>query len=376
MRVLSVFGTRPEAVKMAPVVRELERHPGQLESVVCVTAQHRELLDQVLALFEIVPDIDLDLMEDGQTLPALTARALGALGPVLDKVRPDLVLVQGDTTSAMVAGLAAFYERVAVGHVEAGLRTRSRYRPFPEEMNRRLLGVLASYHFAPTEAAAAALRAEGVPAATVFVTGNPVIDALRWVGSRPPSPAAARDLAELDRPGGDGLRTVLVTAHRRESFGKPLAEVCEALRVLAARNPGIRIVFPVHPNPSVRDLVRRRLAGAPRVQLVAPLPYETLVHVMARSYMILTDSGGLQEEGPALGKPVLVLRDETERPEAVAAGAARVVGTDRELIVAETERLLHDADAYRAMARAVSPFGDGAAARRIVDIIRASGPGR
>lgn len=375
MRVLSIFGTRPEAIKMAPVVRELERFPGEVESWVCVTAQHREMLDQVLDLFDIQPRIDLDLMEEGQSPPSLTARAIGALSDTLKEVRPGVVLVQGDTTTAMVAGLAAFYEKIPLGHVEAGLRTYRRYSPFPEEMNRRLLGALASFHFAPTERAAEALRREGVEEEGIHVTGNTVIDALHWIRGRPPAPETAQFLASLglSEEGGvsrNGLRTLVVTAHRRESFGKPLADICRALRSIVQRNADVQLVCPVHRNPNVQKTVFDLLSDAPRIHLVDPLPYEALVHLMARSYLILTDSGGLQEEGPALGKPVLVLREKTERPEGVEAGAARLVGTDPAVIVGEAERLLHDPGAYRRMARTVSPYGDGRAAERIVRILR------
>ena len=375
MRVLSIFGTRPEAIKMAPVVMELGKYPGEFESIVCVTAQHREMLDQVLDLFEIKPDLDLGLMEENQTLASLSARVITGLDKVLDSVRPDLVLVQGDTTTAMVAGLAAFYRQIAVGHVEAGLRTLSRYSPFPEEMNRRLLGALATYHFAPTERAAGALRREGISEENIFLTGNPVIDALHWIGGRPPSDTTLRlfDSLGLDNEGDgsqNGLRTLLVTAHRRESFGRPLAEICNALGSLVRGNPDIQIVYPVHLNPNVRRPVFDILGTTPRIHLIDPIPYETLVHLMIRSYLILTDSGGIQEEGPAVGKPVLVLREETERPEGVEAGVARVVGTDSSAIVEEAERLLRDPEAYRRMACTVNPYGDGHAAERIVQIIR------
>jgi len=381
MRVLSIFGTRPEAIKMAPVMRELERHREQMESIACVTAQHREMLDQVLTLFGIKPDIDLDLMEENQSPASFTARAMGALTDVMKEVEPDLVLVQGDTTTAMVASLAAFYGQIPVGHVEAGLRTHSRYSPFPEEMNRRLLGALATYHFAPTARAAGALRREGVPEETIFVTGNPVIDALHWISSRRPGLGTIQFLASLGLDAGgvvsrNGLRTLLVTAHRRESFGEPLVEICRALKCLAERNPNVQIVYAVHPNPNVRQAVFSLLADDSRIHLVDPLPYETLVHLMARSYLILTDSGGLQEEGPAIGKPVLVLRGETERSEGVETGVAKLVGTDAAAIVDETERILHNPEIYQRMACAVSPYGDGHAAGRIVQIIRERPPER
>jgi len=385
IRLLSVFGTRPEAIKMAPVVRELERHPHQIQSVVCVTAQHREMLDQVLTLFGIEPDIDLDLMEDDQTPASLTARGMTALTKVLVQVSPDLVLVQGDTTTAMVAALAGFYHKIPVGHIEAGLRTRNRYSPFPEEINRHLIGVIATYHFAPTATAANALRAEGTPDDAIYVTGNTVIDALLWTISRPPS-AQTQALfnrlgiekwcngtedayASNPRVAGDGRRLILVTVHRRENFGPPFENICTALREIAGRNPEVRLVYPVHMNPNVREPVYRILNGQERVHLMEPLPYEPFAHLMNHAYLVLTDSGGIQEEAPALGVPVLVMRHETERPEAVEAGTVKIVGTDAQTIIAETERLLHDEIEYQRMAHAVSPYGDGHAAERIVKII-------
>jgi UDP-N-acetylglucosamine 2-epimerase len=360
--VLSVFGTRPEAVKMAPVVRELAARPG-VRSVVCVTAQHREMLDQVLDTFAIRPDYDLGLMRERQDLAQLAAGALTALSPVLDEVRPDAVLVQGDTTTALAAALAAFYRRVPVGHVEAGLRTGDRYSPFPEEINRRVVGVVATWHFAPTERAARALRAEGVDPGDIFVTGNTVVDALLAVVRERPEAAPAI-------PGLNGReRLVLVTAHRRENFGAPLEGICAALRTLVERHEDLRIVYPVHLNPAVQEPVRRLLADHPRIALLPPLDYAPFAHLIRRADLILTDSGGIQEEAPAFGTPVLVLRRDTERPEAIEAGTARLVGTDPAAIVAEAGRLLDDPAAYAAMARAGNPFGDGTAARRIVDIL-------
>ncbi|MGQ9569224.1 MAG: non-hydrolyzing UDP-N-acetylglucosamine 2-epimerase, partial [Anaerolineae bacterium] len=345
MKVLSVFGIRPEAIKMAPVVRELQKYPDRVESLVCVTAQHCQMLDQVLGLFAIQPDIDLNLMEQDQSPASLTARAMTALTEVLEQVRPDLVLVQGDTTTAMVAALAAFYQKIPVGHIEAGLRTRSRYSPFPEEVNRHLIGVLATYHFAPTRTAAEALRAEGVPEENIFVTGNTVIDALLWVVQQPPSASTETllqrlGLAEEQRSKGAGgnapqhLRSpaplLLVTAHRRENFGRPFENICLALREIVRRNPDVQVVYPVHMNPNVREPVYRILNGHQRLHLIEPLPYEPFVHLMKHAYLVLTDSGGIQEEAPALGKPVLVMRRETERSEAVEAGTVKIVGTDSE----------------------------------------------
>jgi UDP-N-acetylglucosamine 2-epimerase (non-hydrolysing) len=360
-RVLTIFGTRPEAIKLAPVILELEKHPERIENLVCVTAQHREMLDQVLEWFQIEPGYDLDLMQPDQGLAGFASRALVAVSRVLGEVRPDVVLVQGDTTTVMVAALAAFYQRVPVGHVEAGLRTRNRYNPFPEEINRRMASVLATYHFAPTERAAAALRAEQVPEESIFVTGNSVVDALLMTVQRPVNLELGFRLNDR--------RLILVTAHRRESFGAPLESLCLALRDLAERNADVEIVYSMHLNPNVRDPVGRILAGQPHVHLLEPMRYEQFVHLMAQACLILTDSGGIQEEAPVLGKPTLVMRETTERLEAIEAGTARLVGTDRSRIVAEAERLLGDKGAYRTMAQAGSPFGDGRAAERIVNIL-------
>ncbi len=362
-RILTVLGTRPEAIKLAPVIRELHKHRSQAESLVCVTAQHRQMLDQALQWFEIEPDIDLDLMQPGQSLTGFASRALAAVGEVLQEVQPDLVLVQGDTTTVMVAALAAFYQRRAVGHVEAGLRTSRRDDPFPEEINRRVTSVLATYHFAPTQRAAEALRAEHVPDDAIFVTGNTVVDALLFTVRRPVRLDLGFDL--------DGRRLILVTAHRRESFGERFEALCLAVRDIVDQNPDVEIVYPVHLNPNVRDPVYRILDRRARIHLLEPLRYEQFAHLMARADLILTDSGGIQEEAPALGKPTLVLRETTERPEAIEAGTAILVGADRERIAAETARLLHDAEAYGAMAKAACPFGDGKAAQRIADIILA-----
>jgi UDP-N-acetylglucosamine 2-epimerase (non-hydrolysing) len=364
MRVLSIFGTRPEAIKMAPLVRELEKYPDRIESRVCVTAQHREMLDHVLDIFDIEPDIDLDLMRPGQSLPELTARVILRLTGVLEQESPDCVLVQGDTTTVMTAALAAFYQKIPVGHVEAGLRTHNRYSPFPEEMNRRIADVLTTLYFAPTQTAAAALRREGVADDDIYVTGNTVIDALLWVVDKPEPPDVSHMLARLN-----GRRLVLVTAHRRENFGPSLEAICIGLRELARRNPEVVIVYSVHLNPNVQDPVYRILDGEERIHLIHPLPYLSFAHLMNRAHIILTDSGGIQEEAPALGKPVLVMRWDTERPEAIEAGAAKLIGPDTNAIVRETERLLYDRDAYRQMANAVSPYGDGHAAERIAQVL-------
>ena len=362
LRVLSVFGTRPEAVKMAPVVQQLA-HTSGVESLVCVTAQHREMLDQVLHLFGIQPDVDLNLMRPGQTLAGLSAAVFTHLDPVLAQFNPDWVLVQGDTTTVMTTALAAYYRRIRVGHVEAGLRTFDKWQPFPEEINRRVAGVVADLHFAPTERARQNLLREGIDDALIRVTGNPVIDALHWAAAQPAPPEVT---ALLD--GLQGRRLLLVTAHRRENFGAPLENICAALKTLAARGD-VEIVYPVHLNPRVQEPVYRLLADVPHITLLPPLDYLPLVHLMKQAYLVLTDSGGLQEEAPGFGKPVLVLRDVTERPEGVAAGTLRLVGTETEAIVAAATRLLDEPAAYEAMAKAVNPFGDGHAAEKIVQTL-------
>ena len=370
LNVLCTFGTRPEAIKLAPVVLELQRHPERIRSRVCVTAQHRQMLDQVLDLFGIKPDIDLDLMLPDQSLPDLTARVITQVDPVLQSERPDIVLVQGDTTTVMAAALAAFYRRIPVGHVEAGLRSHDRYSPFPEEINRQITSVLSTYHFAPTEAARRALQGESVPDGNIFVTGNTVIDALQMIVRRS-RPAAAQALlarAGLNR-GDKGLRLILVTAHRRENFGQRFESISLGLKKLAGRNPDVVILYPVHPNPNVREPVYRILSNVERVLLIEPVEYDVMAHLMQAAYLVLTDSGGIQEEAPALGKPVLVMRTETERPEAIEAGTAKLIGPDADRIVAETEHLLRNHAAYQQMAQAVSPYGDGHASKRIVKIL-------
>jgi len=361
IRVLSVFGTRPEAIKMAPVVHRIEARPDRFESLVCVSAQHRDMLDQVLEVFALTADYDLEIMTPGQSPAGVAARVMDRLPPLLREVRPDVLLVQGDTMTTFAASFAAYLERIPSCHVEAGLRTGNRYHPFPEEMNRVLTTRLADLHFAPTTTARDRLLAEGVPADTVLLTGNTVIDALLATVTADyqfKTPA----LAALD----PRLRLVLVTTHRRESFGDPLRAICAAIADLVARFPDIEVVVPVHPNPHVKDTVEAMLCDTPRVRLIPPVDYVEFVHLMARAYLILTDSGGVQEEAPSLGKPVLVLRDTTERPEGVEAGTAVVVGTDRDRIVATAATLLSSRAAYERMATAVSPYGDGRASERIV----------
>ncbi len=364
IRVLSVFGTRPEAIKMAPVVRALRAASGRFESLVCVTAQHRAMLDQVLEVFDLAADVDLNLMVPGQTPAGIAAGILDRLPPLLRRVRPDVLLVQGDTMTTFAAAFAAFLERVPTGHVEAGLRTGDRWQPFPEEMNRVLTTRIAALHFPPTPAARDALLAEGVPAGDVYLTGNTVLDALMQT-VRPDYRFRTPALAGLD----PARRMVLVTTHRRESFGAPLRSTCAAVRELAARFPDLQFVLPVHPNPEVKETVEALLCDLPGMYLIEPVDYLEFVHLMARAHLVLTDSGGVQEEAPSLGKPVLVLREVTERPEGVLAGTAVVVGTDCERIVATASELLVSPAAYARMANAVNPYGDGHASERILSAL-------
>jgi UDP-N-acetylglucosamine 2-epimerase len=366
LTVLSVLGTRPEAIKMAPVVKELERFPDRVRSVICSTGQHRQMLDQVLGLFRIRPDCDLNLMQPDQSLAQITASLFTKLDQVVREAKPEWVLAQGDTTTVFVAAMIAFYHHVHFGHVEAGLRTYDKRRPFPEEVNRRLADVMADLYFAPTETARQALLREHCPAEAIHVTGNTVIDAIQDVAAR-----------AYDWAGGPlaaipcDCRLVLITAHRRESFGGPFRELCLALRELATEfaKEGVHFVYPVHLNPNVRRPVGDILSGVANLSLIEPLDYLSMVQLMKRSALILTDSGGVQEEAPALGVPVLVMRDTTERPEGVEAGVVRLVGTDRRRIVGEARRLLRDPAAHAAMATAISPYGDGTAARQIVSIL-------
>jgi UDP-N-acetylglucosamine 2-epimerase (non-hydrolysing) len=373
VKVLFVFGTRPEAIKLAPVIAELVRDPDHFSVRICVTGQHREMLAQVLGAFDLVPDIDLDLMRPNQELSAVAAGILLKLPATMAETKPDLVVVQGDTTTAMAAALASFYAGVEVAHVEAGLRSGNELAPWPEEVNRRLIGVMARFHFAPTDGARANLLNEGIDPARVFVTGNTVVDALQQTLARIRGDAALRERleGELDFL-GNGRRLILVTGHRRESFGPAMQSICNALADLVREHDDIEIVYPVHLNPNVQAPVREILSGLERVHLIEPVGYFSFIHLMMRSDFILTDSGGVQEEAPPLGKAVLVMRDTTERPEGVSAGNVRIIGTRREDIVTESSRLLRDPSHREAMSQLRSPFGDGLAAGRIADVLRQS----
>lgn len=366
-KVLSIMGTRPEAIKLAPVIKELERYPDRFVSRVCVTAQHRQMLDQAMSPFGIVADYDLDIMTPGQSLAQVTARAVEGLDRVIRQEQPGVVLVQGDTTTAFCGALAAYYHQVRVGHVEAGLRTGNKYAPFPEEINRRLIARVADYHFAPTEHARATLMGEGVNAAAVFVTGNTVIDALLWMRDkvRESPPELPDGLAEAI----GGQQIILVTGHRRESFGKGFESICRAIRQVADAFPEIVFVYPVHLNPNVREPVNRILGRHKRIHLMEPLAYAPFVWLMDRAVIVLTDSGGVQEEAPSLGKPVLVMRETTERPEGIAAGNALLVGVQKELIVEGLTQLLRDSEKRVAMATVNNPYGDGRAAQRIAGFL-------
>ncbi|NMC28704.1 MAG: UDP-N-acetylglucosamine 2-epimerase (non-hydrolyzing) [Pelolinea sp.] len=368
IKVLSIFGTRPEAVKMAPVVQELENKPG-IESIVCVTAQHREMLDQVLTLFHITPQIDLNLMRPNQTLAELTANIFHNLDPVLEKVNPDWILVQGDTTTVMAAALNAFYRRIHIGHVEAGLRTHDKWAPFPEEINRKIAGVVADLHFAPTSFSKQNLLNEGVPERCIKVTGNTVIDALRQIINEP-IPGDIQELLEEKGILSKKKQLIVITAHRRENFGEPIRNICHAIKAIAEKNADtLELVYPVHLNPNIQEPVHEILDGIPNVTLFKPIEYLPLLHLIKHAKLVLTDSGGIQEEATGLGIPTLVLREVTERPEGVEAGVLKLVGTERDTIIHETLLLLTDQKRYDAMAHAANPFGDGHAAERIVDEI-------
>ncbi len=363
IKVMSVFGTRPEAIKMAPLAMELSRH-DEIDSIICVTAQHRQMLDSVMDIFGLTADYDLDVMGRNQSLTDVTTKVLAGLGTVLERAKPDLVLVHGDTTTTFSAALAAFYAKIPVGHVEAGLRTYDRYSPFPEEMNRCLVGRLAALHFAPTAKNAENLRREAVEG-DIFVTGNTVIDAMKYtVGS-----GSGFDSTELAGIDFDSRRVVAMTCHRRENYGEPMQNIFSAVKAMAEEFPDVLVVYPVHMSPIVRDAAKSILGGVENIKLIEPLDAMDMHRLMAKSYMVMTDSGGIQEEAPALGKPVLVLRRETERPEAVAAGTVRLCGVERGDILAAARQLLTDSAAYEKMARAVNPYGDGRACGRIAEAI-------
>ena len=362
-RILTVFGTRPEAVKLAPVIKELQRHSDVLKSIVVVTAQHRQMLDSVLSVFAIKPDYDMNIMNTNQGLSDITCKVLKNIETIYETERPDLALVQGDTTTVFAASLAAYYRRIPVGHIEAGLRSRNKYQPFPEEINRRLTSVIAHLHFAPTDEAKTNLLHEGISEDLICVTGNTVIDALLEV--------AARDFTfDNDLLNNIKGRMILITAHRRESFGKPFIDICNAILTLAKQYPDVTFVYPVHLNPNVRNTVYPMLGNVSNIILIEPLEYVPFVHLMKRAYLILTDSGGIQEEAPSLNKPVLILREVTERPEIVRAGGAKLVGTHPDTIITETRRLLEDTKEYNRMAYVPNPFGDGNASQRIVKFIK------
>jgi len=375
-RILLVFGTRPEAIKMAPLYLELKKHPQDLDVRVCVTAQHREMLDQVLGAFGIVPDIDLNLMKSGQTLYDITTAVLTGIGKVLAEERPDIVLVHGDTTTSMATALASFYAGIPIGHVEAGLRTHDLRAPFPEELNRQLTSKMSRWHFAPTPQSRANLLAEQIDAAQITITGNTVIDALMWVIGHIERDETKRR-AMIDRI--DDLlpfawqegKYVVITGHRRENFGDGILHICEAIKELAIAYPGMQFVYPVHFNPNVRGPVGDILSGIANVHLIEPLDYEPFLYLLKHCHLVLTDSGGIQEEAPSLGKPVLVMRETTERPEAVDAGTVRLVGARKTEIFEGVAALIEDGDLYRAMSRAHNPYGDGKACQRIVDVLRA-----
>ena len=400
-KILLVFGTRPEAIKMCPLVKEFQKYPADFKPVVCVTGQHREMLDQVLQIFGVIPDYDLNIMKQGQDLYDITSRVLTGMQEILDAVKPDVVLVHGDTTTSMAAALAAFYRQIPVGHVEAGLRTHNIYSPWPEEMNRQITGRIATYNFSPTPLSRQNLLDEGVDPKKITVTGNTVIDALQWVVGRIESDVELQtrlaenlresgyDVARLEMPGKAGRnekrRLVIITGHRRENFGEGFINICQAIKELSERYPDVDFVYPMHLNPNVRNPIREvfgeEIAGRAgndvhtgkedkrNLFFIEPLDYLDFVFLMSKSTLVLTDSGGIQEEAPGLGKPVLVMRNTTERPEALEAGTVRLVGTNKELIVSEVSRLLDDPEHYRKMSQAVNPYGDGNAARRILQSI-------
>lgn len=363
IKVLTIFGTRPEAIKMAPLVKEIERNSDKLESIVCVTAQHRQILDQVLELFDIKPDFDLNIMKENQNLWSLTSDVLLKTKEVIEEVKPDVVLVHGDTTTSMAAALSAFYAKVPVGHVEAGLRTFDKYYPFPEEINRVFTDAVCTYYFAPTDKSCENLIKSQISSEHIYKTGNTVIDALLYTVENHNEEVEGLTL-------NPNLKTILLTSHRRENFGEPIKEICKAILELVEKNKDIEVVYPVHPNPNVRKPVYELLNGIDRIHLIEPLEYAQFCSLMKKSHIILTDSGGVQEEAPSLGKPVLVLRDTTERPEAIEYGTVKLVGTNKEKIISTVQNLLDDNNAYKKMAEAVNPYGDGLASKRIVDVLK------
>ncbi|MBD5213057.1 MAG: UDP-N-acetylglucosamine 2-epimerase (non-hydrolyzing) [Bacteroidales bacterium] len=377
-KVMLVFGTRPEAIKMAPLVKEFQKHPDKFQTVVCVTGQHRQMLDQVLELFDIKPDYDLNIMKQGQDLYDVTARVLTGMRDVLKESKPDVVLVHGDTTTSMAAALASFYQQIPVGHVEAGLRTHNLYSPWPEEMNRQITGRIAEYNFSPTPLSRGNLLNENVAEEKITVTGNTVIDALYWVVDKiKNNPTLENELSELMKDSGynvdrlkNGKKLVLITGHRRENFGDGFLSICRAIKALTEKYPGVDFVYPMHLNPNVRkpihEVFGENLTGLGNMFFIEPLEYLSFVYLMEKSNIVLTDSGGIQEEAPGLGKPVLVMRDTTERPEALEAGTVKLVGTDYDTIIREVSALLDDSDYYETMSKAVNPYGDGKACERIV----------
>lgn len=364
IKILTVFGTRPEGIKMAPIIKTMEKREG-IENIICITAQHREMLDQVLNIFNIEPDYDLNIFKPGQTLTEITTRALEGLEKVIIETKPDVLLVQGDTTTVFAGALAAFYQKVKVGHVEAGLRSGNLYSPYPEEANRRLTGVLTNFHFAPTENNRQNLLREGYPDDRIFITGNTVIDALNYVVKE----NYEFKYSSLNNIDYKNKRVILLTSHRRENIGKPMENIFSAVKDIVNKYPDVELVFPIHLNPKVRDIAYRIFDNQERVHIIDPLDYEPFTNLMARSYLVITDSGGLQEEAPSLGKPVLVVREETERPEGIEAGTAKLVGTQYDNIYRELDILLSNEEEYYKMANAVNPYGDGKASERIVDII-------
>ncbi len=376
-KILSIFGTRPEAIKMAPLVRELEKNKNTIDSKVCVTAQHREMLDQVLDIFDIHPDFDLDIMKPNQDLYDITSRVLLKMRDVLDDFKPDMILVHGDTTTSTTAALAAFYKQIPVGHIEAGLRTGNIYSPWPEEMNRKITGALGTFHFAPTQLARENLLLENVNGENIFVTGNTVIDALIMAADKIKGSIELEqnivdelsDIFDADLESIFSSKFILVTGHRRENFGDGFIHICKALQEIAKKFPEVNIIYPVHLNPNVKEPVYKLLKGFNNIHLITPLSYLPFIYLLEKCYFVLTDSGGIQEEAPSCGKPVLVMRDTTERPEAVNAGTVKLVGTNKKRIISESRKLLEDRDYYLSMAEANNPYGDGKASERIVDII-------